>query len=1288
MTIRSLTRWSLLLLAWGLGGIAVIALLFRLMVSQADTLTPHVEAFLEAQIGVPVTIENLSFSMARSELIVELEGFGAETPSGQPLFSLRQAELRLDIGASLRNLLPIFSDIRLHQTEFHLYQGVNDVWQWPEPAKLPVHIAPEPDVDLPTIDAWTEWVLRQQIWIDDTRVVLHGKQERVMLEAPALLLAGNQQGAKLQGTVDVLDSERSEAPPIPAVQLLAEMQPGRDGLNDFSATLKLEAQFDQLLTLVELFRPEHVPNLEQAGGDARVWGRWYEGGLQEVRLAIDIPELVLRQDIQFAVLRNIQAQGEWQREGEGGEAWLSGNAESVDWAEPGEAIEGPALPHHWYLSHRPGQWALRTSAFELASLTAWRDYVLLPESVTRVLETLAPRGRVQGLSLGQKEGSWEVDAALTNVEVSPWEGAPGGGPMDAWVQARDSRGRVTFNSAGDSSLYFPDLFTEPMQLQQAEGIVEWVYDGPNTMVSGRQINVDWDDAQISGGFGLVVAEETGRFGLDIDFANVDALERPLGQWLPLHVFDEELRDWLLDDIGGKVPNGSLKLSLPIESDISADDISATLALKITEGHLPIAPGWPRLEDVEGRLTWQNQVLEARVEHAQSRGITASQGELTMQDEILNVSGNLHGDGSALIAFLTSIPDVDMNILNDLQAEGEVEADLAISLPLEAPDNFQLEVNAVPALTRIAYAPVGGALQAVKGQLTWQQYGDSMALIGSVDGQLLGGDISADMHTQRDGIRLRGQTPVASLFSLVDIPAEQGKQLLDGTMQWQGRVTLEPSPALSLESQLEGVRLDLPEPFAKAAGEPWPWTLNADFDSGRVESRLADIAHLRLKDRLGDVSGNLHVADTEVSAPEWPMQSGFRLQANLPRIDPMAWQQAVAPLFRGDQGVGGDLTAQLSGQHPPLEFSLDTACLVYQQACAGGAALIGSVQNGTVTAALESDLVTGHLRYQQAAQHPLDITISQLALDRLTDLADTSGESETTSPDSWLGEVETQHTVPAAIPEWLAEVPDGRLRLSEMSMGESRFGPLSAYWHTEPGRFSLMPVGLTLGQLSARGELYWEGDASTSRTQANISIEGGDVGTALERMDQPVALRSRRTTATANLGWAGAPWQFSLNQAQGDIDIDMQDGRFMHLDSAPVRLVGLLNFDNILRRLRLDFSDVTGTGTAFDRVDGTADVENGQLSLSEPLQIKAPAANLTLTGNVNLLHRELDLRLGVVMPVTQTLPIAAIAVGAPVVGGALFIADQLFGSALDRATTIHYRARGPWTSPQVTLEGSE
>lgn len=1283
MKNRSLTRWSLLLLAWGLGVLAVVLLLFRLAVSQADALTPHLESWLEAKIGVPVHIENLVVSMARNDLILKLEGFEAETPSGQSLFSLQQAELRLDIVASLCNFLPIFSDIRLHQTEFHLYQGLEHQWQWPEPARLPLDIAPEPEVDLATIDGLTEWLLRQRIWIDDTRVVLHGQHDRVMLEAPTLLLTGNSQGTSLQGTVDILSADQEQAPSTPAVQLLAEMQPGKRGIDDFSATLSLEAQFDQLLVLAEMFRPDHVPFLEQMGGDARLWGRWYEGRLQEARLAVDVPQLVLRQDIQYAVLKNIQAHGEWQRDGDGGEAWLRGNAQNVEWAQPEGVTEGPALPHYWYLAHQPGQWELRTSAFELASLTAWRDYVFLPESVTRVLQTLAPQGQVQGLRLGQNEGRWGVDAALTNVEVSPWQQAPGGGPVDAWVQARDLRGRVTFDSAGQTSLYFPDLFIAPMQLQNAEGVVEWVYDGPRTMISGRQLNVNWDGAQVSGGFGLIASENSGQFGLDIDFANVNALDRPLAQWLPLNAFDEELRTWLLNDIGGKVPNGSLKLSLPLGEGVSADDISATLALNVIEGHLPIAPGWPRLDEVQGRLKWQNQVLEAQIDHAQSHGVTASQGELIMEDETLNVSGNLQSDGASLKAFLQSMPDIDLDILNDLQVEGEVEGDLALSLPLSTPEALQLEINATPALTRIVYTPLNLALQALRGQLTWQQHGESMALIGDVGGKLLGGDINAELHTQRHGIALRGQTPLAPLFPLAGIPAEQGTQLFSGAIQWQGNVSLEPTPRLTLESQLAGVTSELPAPFAKAAGQPWPWMLNADFESGRVESRLADIAHLRLHQH-GGLSASLRLAEADVSPPEWPSQLGVDLQASIPRIDPKAWQQAIAPLLAGDQSV----SAGSMNDHPPLKVDLETACLVYQQTCVGAVALTGDVHNGAINAALDGELIAGRVHYDAASQYPLDITIEQLALDPLFNLAESSEEDGASSPESWMQEVETHKATPAAIPDWLAQVPDGRLRLAEISMGASRFGPLSAYWHTDDDRFSLTPVGLTLGQLSARGELYWEGDVSTSRTRANISLQGGDIGTALERLDQPVALRSRRTDANANLSWAGAPWQFDLSQAQGEIDADLQDGRFMTLESAPVRLVGLLNLDNIFRRLRLDFSDVTGQGTAFDRVHGSANVANGQLSLSEPLQIDAPAANLTLTGNVNLLHRELDQRLGVVLPVTQSLPIAAIAVGAPVVGGALFIADQLFGDALDRATTIHYRVRGPWASPQVTLEGPQ
>ncbi|BBM05768.1 hypothetical protein HAALTHF_31700n [Vreelandella aquamarina] len=71
-------------------------------------------------------------------------------------------------------------------------------------------------------------------------------------------------------------------------------------------------------------------------------GRWQEGALADARLALDVPELTLRKDVEYAVLRNIQASGQWLRDSEGGEAWLSGNAETVEWAQPEGVGDGPA----------------------------------------------------------------------------------------------------------------------------------------------------------------------------------------------------------------------------------------------------------------------------------------------------------------------------------------------------------------------------------------------------------------------------------------------------------------------------------------------------------------------------------------------------------------------------------------------------------------------------------------------------------------------------------------------------------------------------------------------------------------------------------------------------------------------------------------------------------------------------------------------------------------------------------------------------------------------------------
>lgn len=815
--------------------------------------------------------------------------------------------------------------------------------------------------------------------------------------------------------------------------------------------------------------------------------------------------------------------------------------------------------------------------------------------------------------------------------------------------------------------------------------MEWVYDGPSTMISGRDLRLDWDGAEVSGGFGLIASEHGGQFGLDIAFANVDALNYPLSQWLPVKALEPELREWLLTDVGGYVPSGLLKLSFPLTDDEAesesqfAEQISSTLALTVTQGRLPIAPEWPVLEEIEGRLVWKDQVLEAAIQHAESQGIEVSDGVLKMADETLNLSGSVRSDSDSLLTFLQTMPELDLPILNDIRAEGRVEGDVALSLPLNAPDSLALEINARPNVTTLAFQPVAIPLEDIQGEVTWQQHGEKSALLGNVSGLWSGNSIEADINVPDDGIALGGDIDIATLFQLANIPAEQARQLFEGRAQWRGQVNLQPSPSLVLESRLLGITSKLPAPFSKSAEQPWPWRFSADFDSGRLSSQLADIVNARVQLGNDEPAGAITLGSA--AAPNgWPTQPGWSVVAQLDELPLDDWQEALSPLMQASSSPNGD------SKGTPISVMLSTPCVYFRDACFGRLEATGNLEGKRLAMQLSGDLVSGRVNYQPDSELPLDIAISSLEVDRLFDMPAAAHDSSAPTPGSWMDAVETQHTTPIAMPEWLNQLPDGRLRLADIGVGEGRFGPLTAYWQSQDQRFTLSPVGLTLGQLSARGELVWEGDANNSHTRADISIQGGDVGTALEHLGQPIAMRSRSTDVGAALTWPGAPWQLELSRADGNIRADVRDGRFVTLESTPARLVGLLNFDNILRRLRFDFSDVTGQGTAFDRVHGTADVATGQLQLRGPLTIEAPSTTLTLTGSVNLIQRELDQRLGVTLPISQSLPIAAIAVGAPIVGGALFIADQLFGSALDQATTIHYRVRGPWTSPQITLEG--
>ncbi|MDR5891577.1 YhdP family protein [Halomonas mongoliensis] len=1270
---RLVVRWSLTLVALVLASLALLLLALRLALGLADGLTPRLEALLSARFGAEVSIAELDTRLAGFDPALSLDTLTiASRDRRLTLLEVESGRLRLDTLATLRAGVPVVEDARLSGVTLHLYQTPEGGWHWPDPAELPPELQPSGEFDLERLDFWVGVLLRQRAWADEVRVVLHGRERRVTLESPRLLMTGDERHAHLEGEI------RLEGDPEAAMQAALEVLPGPGGFRDFSAALQAEMRLDSLISLVEVLGRNEPLRLDESSGRARLWGRWHRGSLADARLELGIARLAVSHadengERHAIELSEVMGRGQWLRRDEGWEAWFEGDAESPEATEP-EALEtpwGPALPHRWQLAGDADGWWLNTSGFDVGSLAAWRHRVPLPEALGRVVDTLDPRGQVTGFRLGHRHGEWLARAALSGVEVSPWEQAPGGGPLDIWVEARDLTGRVHFVGGEGASLHFPELFEAPMALEHAAGEVVWAYDGPRTLVTGRDLRVGWNGAEVQGGFGLAVGGgQRGGFGLTLGFTEVDAVETPLVEWLPVGILGDELRDWL-GGVAGRVSEGSLRLHAPL-GGAAAIPPSFGLELAIEQGRLAFDPAWPALTEVRGQLSLQDTHLQARVEHAESLGVTARRGEVRLVDERLEVEGELEASAEALRRYLLAMPVEGIEAVEAWQGEGRAEGQLRLALPLGEPGGLELDIETQARLSRLVYRPLELAFSDLAGPLAWRQRGEEGGLEGRIEGRLLGGPVRAEIDTLAGGLDLAGSAEAGSLLDWGGVAGL--RESASGRFPWQGRLAIgEEGVDLGLDSNLEGLILDLPSPLGKAATERRPLRLDMDLTEGRLDGRLGDDLRLRWRDLPGEGPGQGQVWLGRAPAAGWPAGEGWWVDAYQPRLDPAAWAEALGGL--GGQASGGGGTAGLR------EVRLATDCLESDGHCIGSFAAEARPQaGGGWRAALDGSLLAGQLDYRPALADALDIGLTRLSLDGLT--------PEPAGVGSLFDEIATPPE-PTPLPGWVAELPDGRLRIAEIERGGQRLGPLTARWRATPERLTVAPLGLTLGQITARGELVWEaaGDAD-SLTRARLDLDGRDLGTALEALGQAAAIRSAETRVKSQLAWPGAPWQFALERSRGSVEAELRDGRFVNLASTPARLVGLLNLDNLVRRLRLDFSDVTGQGTAFDRVSGAATLYGGILETRGPVTVDGPATRFTLEGRVDLARRELDQRLGVTVPISRNLPLAAVLAGAPVVGGALFIADRLFGDALDRVTRIHYRVRGPWTAPQISVESAE
>ncbi|KXS38790.1 MAG: hypothetical protein AWU55_1153 [Halomonadaceae bacterium T82-2] len=1283
---RVTLRWVLTALAVALVVAALVVSGARWMLGRLDG--QRLATAVEQSLDATLTVDDLQGRLQRLDPGVTARGLrivSRDGPNGEtrPLLEVGNAALRLDTLSSLLHGQPVFARARLGAVTVHLYQDDAGGWRWPGVASGG---AASGNFTAGGLDRWLGLLLRQRLSVEDVRVVLHGRDGELTLTAPRLLVAGQGSRVHVEGQWFV------EGQKTRSLSVVMEVQPGADGLEDFDAALQARMDLGSLDRLGQLLSHGNAVRLDRVSGQASLWARWQKARIADARLRVSVPSLSLDSDDGPVVLEDIGARAQWRRapSGEGWQAWV--NALSLRDADQSATV----LPSRLALRGDDRGWWLRSTPFSLEALASLGRRLPLPDAAQRALDALQPRGRVQGLQVGRQDGAWQVEAALQEAAVEPWQNVPGGGPLDAWVVADGEQGHVDFSGGQGMTLDFPEIFPDPLVLDAAGGRVDWSLAERQPLVTGRNLHVRWREAPVDGGFSLRLPgnnadRRPGRFTLDLAMRDVDAVKTPLGEWLPLELFDTDLRDFLTGGIRGRVPRGSLHVEQRLDKEAMADDgnedvgddlgtrTRLTLDLDIEQGRLPYDPEWPALEAVSGHLRMVDDTLQARVDHAETRGLVSEGAKVTMADKRLRVDGPVNGPVQALLQFLAAAPIDGLDDFADWRGDGRVAGDLQVEVPLDSPGKgdppVTVDVGAQVDAPSLRLPQSGLVLGNVNGRLRYRHADDTDTLTGQLGARAFQGPLLATFDVGGAGVTFEGRALARGLLSWGGVGSLSG--LLEGYFPYSAQLDLSgASPRLTLDSDLQGLAIKLPAPFGKTAAAQVPLHLEAAPDPRRVDVTLRNRLRLRWRALGPDVGqGQAWLEQWPATLPTWPGDRGWTVDWRTPRLPLTAWQKALAGLGAGP--ASGDGTSSGKGLR---RLSLQTPCLDYAGRCIGDLqARVTPLSPQGWAVGLQGSVVAGQASYHQRRVKPVSVQLSRLDLDALMPEV----------PPAKLSREIATAPEPQPLPDWVARLPAGQVEIATLIRGGQRFGPFSAGWEASPGRLRIAPVSLTLGDINGRGELVWEasGDAA-SLTRSRLTLDGGDLGSALRALGQPVAVRSRRTQVQSQLAWPGAPWQFALARSRGNIDAELDDGSFLTLDSPSARLIGLLNVDNLLRRLRLDFSDVTDQGTAFDSVRGDATLYDGRLETRGPVKIDGASTQFSLDGSVDLMARRLDLMLGVTVPVSQNLPLAAVLAGAPYVGGALYLADKLLGGWLDQVTRIYYRVQGPWTSPRITVENAE
>jgi uncharacterized protein (TIGR02099 family) len=1239
----------------------ILSLLRFWLLPGISAFRPALEPRLGALIGETVRVETLSARLRGFHPELSLSGLHILDAQGQSAIRFATVRLNLDPFRTLAAGEPRFDRVEIAGPRLSLRRkedGAFAIVGLTLQEQLPSWLLADGRIDL--LDAEVDW--------QDLRT-----QAAPLFLGRVDLRLRNHDGRHHLGADFALPENVGRS-----LRLIVDAEGDLFTASGWRGVVYLEGHGIDAAYLAEGLPPSDL-SLRAGAADAKIWLRW-QGAWQSASGEFDVkaPIITRRSDGSTEnqlSMRSLASRFSWQRHTDGG--WrlnLSRFQPALrdPWPETRLAIEV-----HQQSDGALSNIAATASYLNLADLaTVLHALPVLGEETTATLRTLAPQGTLEDVRLFHAPAAplgeqVALCGRFRGVAFNAHGRMPGVSGLGGDICGTDEAGRASL-SVTPGSLALTGLgLKRPVPLASLSAELHWRQTDTDWIVSLPSLSIHNQELTATGRLRAVQSRRPDAspfIDLEARLAGPDAAA--LKHYLPA-VLIPDASAWLEQSLaGGRIMNANILFrSAAADFPFHRNEGTFEAVADVKNVNLRFHPDWLPLTHADARLAFHGPSLNIDVHRGRIGAGRIAEAHAVIADLDRNPRLALSGTARAGVAdsldFLAHSPlrEIPERLYQFTSVSGTVDIALNLGVPLNAgPGSTTVDGTATFRRAALRIDDLGLEVRDIEGPL---HFGHEGLRAEGIQARILDQPALIDVDREADDIQIavRGRAGIAVLET--QFPAafwRHARGITDYrlTLRFPEALDAQNAPVrLALNSDLVGVALDLPAPFAKPESTGRTLTVETAIRTGdKTPLRLAYGQDFEARARLSEPERGLRLegGDIAIGLPLPPdgKEPGLALFARLDEADAGEWRRwwTRNPTDGYENGTG-----------VLRELQLHIGKLAWNGANLGSFAL-QLKQNDTQW---KGRVDSGYAKGEISASPKLvsfDLDFLKLPRSSTDALAGTPDDSPEIDP---------------------AGVPSLRLRAGRLLWRDADLGRLEL--DTERHARGMVVKALTVAGRDHALELHGDWTHApdrTTRTRLEGKAHVENLGDFLTALGHGGEVRDTPSDLAFALNWPGAPPRFSAGTVAGEIKLNLGKGGLLNVEPGLGRVIGMLNLNSLWRRLTFDFSDLFGQGLAYDGVGGTFRLGEGQ-AVTEGFLIDAVSAKIIVGGRAGLVARDLDQAVTVI-PRTSTsaaLPIAGALAGGPAVGAAIYAAQWLIGDEVDSIAATHYAIKGGWDDPAIT-----